>query len=246
MNKNEKLKQAAIEEVKDRYETVEDLQGDIKSADPVLYPAKGKITTNGARHLVTGGCFLCYNSQVEEWLKENGAELKADDDSYNWDLYVEIMGRTSYDLATGRIPWDGVYKPKKLETVYNGLTIKSTFKGDKKADWTGSPDNWNNHLITVRNNETKAAIAFDFWASIENPDIETEKELLWAFRCFVDDAISGEYDFSEFCGEFGYSDDSIKARKIWKACQRVNEKLKRIYDGDIYELINTMGEDGIE
>ena len=246
MTKNEQLKKAAIAEVKDRYETLEDLKGDMKSADPVPYPQKGSITIAAGRHLVEGGCFLCYNSQIDEWLKENGAEIKEDDSQYNWDMYVELMGRTSYDLATGRIPWDGSYQPKKLETTYKGLTIKSTFKGDKKADWTGNPDNWNNHLISVRNNETKRACAFDFWASIANPDIETEKELLWAFKCFVDDSISGTYTFEEFCGEFGYDEDSRKAHKTWKACQRAKEKLSGVYDGDLYDLVNSLQEDGVE
>ena len=244
MNKNEKLRSAAIAEVKDRYETLEDLKADIKSADPVLYPQKGKVTMNGARHLVTGGCFLCYNSQVEEWLKENGATLK-EDAQYNWDLYVEIIARACFNLATEKVNWNEPVKAKKLETTYKGLNIKATFKGDKKADWTGA-ENWNNHLVTVRNNETKTACAFDFWASIANPDIETETELLHAFRCFVDDAISGEYDFAEFCGEFCFDEDSRKAYKTWKACQRANEKLSKIYDGDIYDLANALRDDGIE
>lgn len=40
------------------------------------------------------------------------------------------------------------------------------------------------------------------------------------------DAQSGAYSFEDFCGEFGYNEDSIKHMEIHKACQKNAKKVK--------------------
>ena len=39
-------------------------------------------------------------------------------------------------------------------------------------------------------------------------------------------------DFDEFCGEFGYDTDSIKAEDTWKRCLKQSSKLHRIFKED--------------
>jgi len=97
-------------------------------------------------------------------------------------------------------------------------------------------------MITVTNLETKEKIRFEFWASMAHPIIKTEYEILNAFYCFVGDAVSGSYDFEEFCSELGYNIDSRQAEKIYKKCIKQNDKLSKIYDGNIYDLINELQE----
>lgn len=132
-----------------------------------------------------------------------------------------------------------------MQTTFKNLKISSTFKGDKKANWNDPKfENWNNHIITVRNQDTKQATRFDFWASIAQPQIESETDILNALYCFVGDAVSGNTDFTDFCNEFGYDEDSRTAYKTYKACVRANEKLARVYNDDIYELANELQEMG--
>ena len=127
---------------------------------------------------------------------------------------------------------------------FENFKVTANYKGDKKAEWGDKmPENWNNHLVTVTNTATKRRCTFEFWASIANPELETDYDVLNAFNCFVDDAIIGKMDFEEFCGEFGYDTDSRAAEKTWKACKRSAAKLERVYDGDIYELANKLGEE---
>jgi|LSQX01.3.fsa_nt_gb hypothetical protein len=135
-------------------------------------------------------------------------------------------------------------KPEHIEQQSNRakfkqFKIKASYKGNKKASWG---DNWNNHMVTVTNIETGQKITFEFWASIANPELKTEYDLLNAFYCFVSDAIAGSYTFEEFCSEFGYNNDSDsrQAEKIYRKCKKQLEKLKKIYDGDIYELANKL------
>lgn len=125
-----------------------------------------------------------------------------------------------------------------MTSTFKNFRISANYTGSKAAPWSG--DNWNHHNITVTNTENGKRTRFDFWASIARPDLSTDYDVINAFRCFVDDAISGGMDFSEFCGEFGYDEDSRKAYKTWRDCQRSAAKLERIYTGDVYELINSM------
>lgn len=129
-----------------------------------------------------------------------------------------------------------------MKTTFKNFEIISEYTGNKKADWGGNQENWNHHNIIVKNKETKKQTSFDFWASIMNPELSTDYDLKNSFYCFVSDAISGTYTFEEFCGEFGYDTDSRKAEKTWKSCQKSSVKLKRIYSGNIYDLVNELQE----
>ena len=129
-----------------------------------------------------------------------------------------------------------------MKTTFKNFSITSTFKGDKVALWDDKQQNYNNHTITVTNTETKHKISFEFWGSIIKPEVKTEDELLNAFYCFISDAVSGTYSFNEFCGEFGYDEDSRTAEKTWKSCKKSLEKLNKIYNGDVYDLANELQE----
>lgn len=126
------------------------------------------------------------------------------------------------------------------KATFKQFEIKASYKGNKK--WNCNSDNFNNHMVKVTNTETKQSITFEFWASINNPILNREYDILNAFYCFVSDAISGDYSFEEFCSEFGYDEDSRTAEKTWKSCQKQADKLSKIFDGDLYELANELQE----
>lgn len=123
-----------------------------------------------------------------------------------------------------------------MKTTYQEFEISSKSLGSIPCDW----DNGRNHntdKITVKNKNNGLRTSFTFYQSVAQPEFKKEKELLWAFRCFVSDAISGEYDFDEFCSEFGYDKPSF-AYKTWRECQKSLRKFKRIFDGNMYDFIN--------
>ena len=136
-----------------------------------------------------------------------------------------------------KIEYEKLTEIELLKTKFKQFKIKASYKGNKKASWG---DNWNNYMITVTNTETNQKITFEFWASIAKPELKTEYDILNAFYCFVSDAIAGSYTFEEFCSEFGHNNDSRQAEKIYRKCKKQLEKLKKIYDGDIYELANEL------
>lgn len=57
------------------------------------------------------------------------------------------------------------------------------------------------------------------------------------------DAQASEYGFEEFCDNFGYDNDSIKALKIYKECQKARGKFYRLFPDvthdELYELLQS-------
>lgn len=129
-----------------------------------------------------------------------------------------------------------------LKTSFGEFKIKSKFIGNKIAPWSKDDKNQNEnyHKITVSHNGKR--LSFDFWASIAQPELNSENDLHHAFYCFLSDAVSAKDSFENFCSEFGYDSDSRTAERIYKACEKSCAKLERIFDGDVYDLINEVQE----
>ena len=133
-----------------------------------------------------------------------------------------------------------------MKTQFHEFQLSSVYKGDKCWD-NGDPGypNYNNHVITVFNTETRKRTQFDFWESIHEKEIKTEKQLLWAFECFLDDALAAiqNKDEWDFFDEFGY-EPSRKAREIYNACKRSARKAKRVVGDEerLCELCNEINE----
>lgn len=125
--------------------------------------------------------------------------------------------------------------------VFRNWKVFASYTGSKPADWGNDmPQNWDHHNVTVINKINGKRTRFDFWASIAKPELRTKYDVFNAFYCFVSDAIAGNMDFADFCAEVGYDEDSRRAEKTWKACKRSAAKLNRIYDGDLYELLDSL------
>jgi hypothetical protein len=54
------------------------------------------------------------------------------------------------------------------------------------------------------------------------------------FESLVDDARSGSYTFDEFCDAFGFNNDSIKDRRIYKACKKNSAKLLELLGEELF------------
>ncbi len=87
---------------------------------------------------------------------------------------------------------------------------------------------------------------FDFYGShydYVNGIVEMgESELKHALYCFVSDACSAKNSFEDFCSEFGYDEDSRKAEKIYKACEKSLSQYDRLCEADIYDIVNELND----
>lgn len=131
------------------------------------------------------------------------------------------------------------YKNYKIVAKLQGAEINKAW-GDSKPR--------NKYFVYVTNTETGAKTRFTFWDSLRNTEsgvVLDGDELLTAFYYFVSDALSGSESFSDFCGEFGYDEDSRSAERIYKACKRSYESFVRVsglpYD-EIFDFANELQE----
>lgn len=131
-----------------------------------------------------------------------------------------------------------------MKMTYKQFNITSTYKGDKCWNADNKMKNYNNHIVTVYNTETKKLISFNFWVSIMDTKISTKQKLAFAFYCFLSDGHGARYGFDNFCMEFGYDNDSIEAYHTFKACEKSLQKAERIgIDEDFcIEILNDLQE----
>ena len=132
-----------------------------------------------------------------------------------------------------------------------GVTIKAAFKGDRCPTWAGDGDankcascscgatHGDRYRVTLRwlancpKNQCRLpkSLTFDFWGSAN--DMQTGKA---PTACDVLACISGDIDcphtFGEFCGEYGYDQDSRKALALFQRCAAFSERLRAFFPND--------------
>lgn len=104
------------------------------------------------------------------------------------------------------------------------------------------------YRVSVKNLDTGKRTSFSFYGSIA--DFEAGKialegqDLIFALYCFLSDGLSGQESFSDFCGNFGYDEDSRTAERIHKECVKSLDKLGRIglTASNLSDLLNHLQE----
>jgi hypothetical protein len=125
--------------------------------------------------------------------------------------------------------------------------MKTTYKNYIVSEkWIDNVYRWNmtckHYKINVYNKENKKRTSFDFYMGELSKGIKKEYDLLNAFYCFLSDGVSGLDSFEDFCFNFGYDTDSIKAYGIYKECKKSAVKIQRVITCNIYDLLNELSE----
>ena len=71
------------------------------------------------------------------------------------------------------------------------------------------------------------------------PKRPTKKDILYSM--VLDDV--SDMNFNDFCDNFGYSKDSIRALKIYKACQKETEEYYDMFDNEEREILKGLLQD---
>jgi hypothetical protein len=89
----------------------------------------------------------------------------------------------------------------------------------KPAKWDDK-NGWNHtyYRVTIRKDNKSAS--FDFWGSRHDYEAGEDPSTQDAISSWALDCMMGNMEFKDFCGEFGYSTDSMEAHKTWKACKK--------------------------
>lgn len=99
----------------------------------------------------------------------------------------------------------------------------------KKSDLTSG----NAYRITLTHNGKKCSFIF-------NDNYLNKSNINDFVYCLLSD--SGCYEnsknFDDFCYMFGYDSNSIKVLKIYEACKKQNEKVKRLFNDKEVQQLN--------
>lgn len=136
-----------------------------------------------------------------------------------------------------------MYMESTISVLDNvSIALKSTYLGDKSKVWSvGGKPNPHNHEVVVEYGGN--SITFDFWGSIMNPDISNEQELVFAFYCFLSDAVSGYNSLDEFGQLLGEGLFVSQVQNMYNACVEAKDKAETLFNGiDLYELLDDIQE----
>ena len=129
---------------------------------------------------------------------------------------------------------NGITKDNILLNI--NLEVKEVFKTDEDLK-----DNWrkNANKYQVKISYFDKFYVTDYYMGSALTRKPSKKDVLYSM--LLDD-VSG-VDFDEFCCEFGYDNDSIKALKIYEACQRETKAFYNMFDGDEIDMLRELLED---
>lgn len=111
---------------------------------------------------------------------------------------------------------------------------------DMSDEWKRTANKWKVKLVYFNKEYiTDFYMGSGLVNEMGNPQKPTKKDVLYSM--VMDDV--NNMDFNDFCNEFGYDNDSIKALKIYKACLRTTKLYYNMFDYKEREILRELLED---
>ena len=101
-------------------------------------------------------------------------------------------------------------------SVFNGARLSY----EKQDEWQKQANGY-----TIKLSYGRKTYSVDYWQGV---GIKERPTLKGVMECLFLDAESSSENFEDFCSNFGYDTDSRKAERIYNACKRIKENLKRL------------------
>lgn len=135
---------------------------------------------------------------------------------------------------------DGITKENILLNIK--IYIQTVFKTreDINDEWKKKAKKWQVKLVYFdKEFVTDFYMGSGLVDKIGKPKKPTIKDVL---HCMMTDDISN-MNFNDFCNEFDYDNDSIKALEIYKTCERKTEAYHNMFDSEEREILKELLED---
>lgn len=116
---------------------------------------------------------------------------------------------------------------------YSGKGFDSSYKmglGHRKLVHGATKERGGGYFYASQFKNAEEALKSD-WLKIVPPTVAD------VMYCFLNDASGAEQSFKNWCEDFGYSDDSIKAWESYRACQETRDALIRMFGKEIFEQL---------
>lgn len=110
------------------------------------------------------------------------------------------------------------------------VNISATLTNNRPPDTMGMAEG--SHAWRVRLTFDGRQLTIPFYTG----PMAGEPDAACVVDCLTMDTYAGELSFSEFCGEFGYDEDSRRAEEIWRKCRDIGHKVRRFL-GDRFDEV---------
>jgi len=105
----------------------------------------------------------------------------------------------------------------------NALKMRITLSDSKPANWEPS-----GHHYRVTLSGAHRRMTFDFWGSAHDAETGEDPSPYDVLACISSDAYCPD-TFQDFCEEYGYEEDSIKALQTFQRCERFSKRLNEFF-----------------
>jgi len=129
--------------------------------------------------------------------------------------------------------------------------------------YMGADDKQDNWLVQATNPTTHAKESFPFMTGfglrerkyhVNGKELDPIRKARYDSRppkpkiadvvyCLLGDASAADMNFDEWCSEYGYSSDSIKALGVYKECLNVAKQLSRLFTRDQLKAMRELLQD---
>lgn len=167
-----------------------------------------------------------------------------------------VLKKMGFSITSEFVPWKHSRSSKekvpslnwKITLLKNGKKILTT---DYTAGCAHCPSYKQNgkgyDYIQVINSECETGFASKFAWSLNVVTVDKRKPILPEISDFVYsivlDSDALQYDFEDWCGNFGYEQDSRKAEKIFNECLEIGLKLNRAISSEEFEKLREIFQD---
>lgn len=119
----------------------------------------------------------------------------------------------------------------------HGLNLRITLSNTKPANWEPSG---NHYRVTLTREAVKGArLVFDFWGSLNDMEKGEDPGAYDVLACISGDVNTPD-TFKEFCSEYGYEADSIKALQTFRRADRFAKRLREFLTEEERETITAI------
>ena len=128
----------------------------------------------------------------------------------------------------------------QITLSYQGRTMTTSFKmglGHRTVDKSKLFDLKNYGLGKYAGKKIPYGLRVRDITILEKFSKPTPPEVADVLYCLLSDALCGQDTFEDFCNSLGYSPDSREALKIYLACQKTEQDLRKLLGNDFSYFI---------
>ena len=222
--------------------TNKDINGSYKTADGKAQIDFGITYRNGYAEFIASGF---YDGSSGQCIDDIAKAYPQDSEVKRWarihaSCHLQAVNSAVVDtvaLYASKYPAVSFHDTQAEQFLTsNGIKFRATLSDSKTPAWSDNGKHGHHYRITLysvcapdRGNHDTRRIVFDFWGSIKDAEkgIKTVSPYS-VLACISGDAYTPE-TFADFCAEYGYEEDSIKALQTFRRCSAFAKRLRAFF-----------------